>query len=216
MRTFTTDQERFWAGKFGTDYVKRNKTENLLSSNVALFSKILRHATGVRSVLEFGSNIGLNLMAIRQLIPCVKLSAIEINPSATAELRKIKDIKVYPQSILAFQPDYPRDLVLVKGVLIHMAPERLSQTYDLLHQCAGRFLCVVEYYNPTPVEIPYRGHKGKLFKRDFAGELLERFRDLHLRDYGFVYHRDPSFPQDDLTWFLLEKRTSSMSPEVCS
>jgi spore coat polysaccharide biosynthesis protein SpsF len=27
-----------------------------------------------------------------------------------------------------------------------------------------------------------------------------------LVDYGFAYHRDPNFPQDDITWFLLEKR----------
>jgi spore coat polysaccharide biosynthesis protein SpsF len=26
-----------------------------------------------------------------------------------------------------------------------------------------------------------------------------------LVDYGFAYHRDPAFPQDDITWFLLEK-----------
>ena len=54
--------------------------------------------------------------------------------------------------------------------------------------------------------IDYRGHTDKLFKRDFAGELLDRHKDLRLMDYGFVYHGDPKFPQDDITWFLLEKR----------
>jgi len=44
-----------------------------------------------------------------------------------------------------------------------------------------------------------------LFKRDFAGEMLDRFKDLELLDYGFVYHRDNNFPQDDLNWFLLRK-----------
>ena len=28
---------------------------------------------------------------------------------------------------------------------------------------------------------------------------------LKLIDYGFIYHRDNSFPKDDITWFLLEK-----------
>jgi len=64
----------------------------------------------------------------------------------------------------------------------------------------------VEYYNPVPVEVSYRGHQGKLFKRDFSGEMLDKFKDLRLIRYGFVYHRDPSFPQDDITWFLLEKK----------
>jgi spore coat polysaccharide biosynthesis protein SpsF len=55
------------------------------------------------------------------------------------------------------------------------------------------------------VEIPYRGHSGKLFKRDFAGEILDAYSDLNLIDYGFAYHRDNYFKQDDITWFLLEK-----------
>ena len=69
-----------------------------------------------------------------------------------------------------------------------------------------RYICVIEYYNPTPVTVQYRGHANMLFKRDFAGEMLDRFAGLRLVDYGFVYHRD-RFPQDDLTWFLMEKRS---------
>ena len=38
--------------------------------------------------------------------------------------------------------------------------------------------------------MPYRGHTARLFKRDFAGEMLDRFSDLRLVDYGFRYHRD--------------------------
>ena len=53
-----------------------------------------------------------------------------------------------------------------------------------------------------------RSHAGRLFKRDFAGELLDRYSDLELVDYGFQYHRDSDFPADDTTWFLLRKRGS--------
>ena len=70
---------------------------------------------------------------------------------------------------------------------------------------SNRYICIAEYYNPTPVEINYRGHQGKLFKRDFAGEILDKFHDLQLLYYGFIYHRDHQFPQDDVNWFLLEK-----------
>lgn len=58
-----------------------------------------------------------------------------------------------------------------------------------------------------PVVVSYRGHEDRLFKRDFAGEMLDRYPDLELVDYGFVYHRDPNFPQDDPNWFLLRKRS---------
>lgn len=97
------------------------------------------------------------------------------------------------------------DIALTKGVLIHIYPDHLATVYNALHQAARRYVCLVEYYNPTPMEATYRGHTGKLFKRDFAGELLDKFPDLRLVDYGFVYRRDLNFPQDDPTWFLLEK-----------
>jgi len=34
---------------------------------------------------------------------------------------------------------------------------------------------------------------------------MKKFNDLKLVDYGFVYHADCNFPQDDVTWFVLEK-----------
>ena len=172
---------------------------------MALFTKILTSTSSIRSVIEFGANIGLNLQAIKQLLPDVQLSAIEINPQAVVELKKIADLKIYHQSILDFSVDYPRDLVLTKGVLIHINPDNLQQVYNLLYNTSKRYICLSEYYNPSPVEVVYRGHSGKLFKRDFAGEMLDRFKDLKLVSYGFIYHRDNQFPQDDSTWFLLEK-----------
>ena len=33
-----------------------------------------------------------------------------------------------------------------------------------------------------------------------------RVEILPLIDYGFSYHRDPVFPQDDITWFLMERK----------
>ena len=53
--------------------------------------------------------------------------------------------------------------------------------------------------------VKYRGHENRLFKRDFAGEFMARHLSFRLRDYGLVYHADPAFPQDDVTWFLMER-----------
>jgi len=203
--TFKTDQEKFWAGKFGDEYAERNKQKKHFVSNIALFARILRRTGQINNVIEFGANIGMNLLAIKELLPEVDLSAIEINSKATRDLKKIEGLKVYEQSILDFIPDYPRELVLIKGVLIHINPDALANVYDLLYQTSARYICLAEYYNPTPVEITYRGHSDRLFKRDFAGEMLDRYEDLTLIDYGFVYYRDKHFPQDDITWFLLGK-----------
>jgi pseudaminic acid biosynthesis-associated methylase len=203
---FKTEQEQFWAGEFGNQYVKRNQGESIVASNLALFTKILSKTASVKSVIEFGANIGLNLFALKNLVPNSELHAIEINPTAVAELEKMNLNKIYSQSILDFVPEVQCDLAFTKGVLIHINPDCLPQVYDLLYQSSRKYIMIAEYYNPSPVEIPYRGHDGKLFKRDFAGELKQRFSDLTLVDYGFAYHGDPNFPQDDLTWFLFEKK----------
>ena len=109
-------------------------------------------------------------------------------------------------SILEFAPARTWDLVLAKGVLIHQNPETLSAVYDKLVGACARWLLVCEYYSPAPVEVSYRGHEKRLFKRDFAAEIMDRYPSIALADYGFVYRRDPAFPQDDCTWFLMEKR----------
>ena len=206
MKNFITEQEKFWAGEFGCAYIERNNDIKIAASNLSLFSCILSKTRDMHSVLEFGANIGLNLIAMRQLIPDLELSAIEINETAIEQLKKNKIEKIYHQSILEFKTDYPRDFVLSKGVMIHINPDYLQNVYDLLYQSSSKYICLCEYYNPTPVAIPYRGWNEKLYKRDFAGEMLDRYHDLMLIDYGFVYHKDPVFPGDDMTWFLIEKK----------
>lgn len=205
VEKFKTPQEEFWAGEFGTDYIGRNKGNHLLACKASLFGKIFAQVRQISSVMEFGANIGLNLRVIKQLIPKAELSAVEINSVAVKELRKWGEAYIYQGSILDFEPKKTVDFVFTSGVLIHIDPDSLSVVYDRLYETSHRYICVIEYYNPTPVAISYRGHENKLFKRDFAGELLDRFSDLVLVDYGFVYRRDPNFPQDDPTWFVMEK-----------
>ncbi|MGO9903229.1 MAG: pseudaminic acid biosynthesis-associated methylase [Solirubrobacteraceae bacterium] len=203
-RDFRTEQEAFWAGAFGDEYSERNVGERLVAAKTALLARVLARTAGVATAIEFGANIGLNLIALTRLLPDVQLTAIEINVRAASRLAEL-GVEVHNSSILDFEPQTRYDLVLISGVLIHIAPDELLRVYDRLDSACGRYLCIVEYYNPTPVEVPYRGHRERLFKRDFAGEVLDRFDDLRLVDYGFAYHRDPVFPQDDGTWFLLER-----------
>jgi pseudaminic acid biosynthesis-associated methylase len=208
MSQFKTEQEEFWAGEFGAEYIHRNKGP-YPAGHIVLFSRMLKTSQNIHSIIEFGSNIGLNLKALHQLLPNAELSAIEINPSAVEQLRAWGQLKnIYHQSILDFAPDTQRDLVLIKNVLIHINPEMLPTVYERLYQSAKKYILIDEYFNPTPVEVPYRGHRNKLFKRDFAGEMLDKYPDLRLVDYGFSYKRDAFTRQDDSTWFLLEKKSS--------
>jgi pseudaminic acid biosynthesis-associated methylase len=205
--TYKTEQESFWAGNFGTEYINRNQGDALLASNLNFFSRALESSVGIKSCIEFGANIGMNLKALKLLHPTIALHGIEINADAAKLLAQvIPPAHVHHTSILDFQNAQTHDLALIKGVLIHLNPEVLPATYDKLVQASHRYVMVAEYYNPSPVAISYRGHAERLFKRDFAGEIMERHPQLKLVDYGFAYRRDPNFPQDDITWFLMEKR----------
>ena len=205
---YKTEQESFWAQSFGNEYTMRSGSEKKIAAKTAMFADILRRTEGVQSCLELGANKGTNLIALKRLIPGVRLEAVEINKQAAETCEKIEGVKVFCGSIF----DYPIrenafDLVFTRGVLIHINPDKLKDVYHTLYQCSSKYIMVAEYYNPTPVEVDYRGYQGKLFKRDFAGEIMDLYPDVELIDYKFVYERDPNFPGDDITWFLLRKKT---------
>lgn len=203
--THTTDQEKFWAGEFGDAYIDRNLGDDLLASKTALFGRVLSRTDNIHSALEYGCNVSLNLIALKRLLPAAEVAGIEINERAAERVEQL-GFSVLRRTIRGYRADRRFDLVLISGVLIHIDPTHLEDTYDALYSACGRYLCISEYYNPEPVEVPYRGHRDRLYKRDWAGEILDRFSDLSLLDYGFVYHRARQFPADDFTWFLLERR----------
>ena len=203
---FRTDQEAFWAGRFGDDYTGRNITPVAVAECLPFLSDILRRTHDVKDTLELGANLGINTLALQMILPQTKHSVVEINESAIQQLKKLPGVaEVFHASILDFRPHRKYDFVFTKGVLIHINPDHLPSVYETMYTASSRYIMVAEYYNPTPTTITYRGHRDRLFKRDFAGDLLERFHDLRLVDYAFIYRRDPNFRQDDLTWFLLEK-----------
>ena len=201
-----TPQEEFWKGEFGNSYIDRNISDQLLASNMAFFSKVLSRTGRVDSVIEFGCNVGMNLKALSALLPQSNLHGVEINDLAVKKLRSSNpEFQITLGAILDYEISTQQELALICGVLIHINPNQLSQVYTKLFDASSKYICIAEYYNPSPTSIAYRGHEDRLFKRDFAGEFLEKYPASTLIDYGFLYHRDPCFPQDDLTWFLIEK-----------
>lgn len=204
---YETEQEGFWAGEFGNEYVSRNNVGANISNKMVVFTKALTRTTNLRTVLELGANIGQNIVALQMIKPELTFGAVEINQKAIQTLNTRKNTTVFPGSIFDFSPEDlgKYDLTFTSGVLIHIDPTKLTEMYRKLYHCSSRYIFIKEYYNPTPVEVPYRDNRDKLFKRDFAGEMLDQYPDLKLIDYGFQYHRDNNFPSDDSTWFLLEK-----------
>jgi spore coat polysaccharide biosynthesis protein SpsF len=207
-----TEQEKFWENEFGNDYLERNIGTELLSANISFFSRALKMAGNINSLIEFGANIGMNIHAIKSLYPNInKLAGIEINPFAVQKLKNDHNgIDVFSGSILEYDTlsNIKYDIALIKTVLIHINPDDLQQVYQKLYESTNSYILICEYYNTTPITVEYRGFSNKLFKRDFAGEMLQKYPTLKLVDYGFVYHNEkgPVYSLiDDISWFLLKK-----------
>jgi spore coat polysaccharide biosynthesis protein SpsF len=159
-------------------------------------------------VLEFGANVGMNIEAMAMLLPPhVLFYAVEPNREAVDELRdaQICD-EVYQETIATYRLDQRADLVVTRGVLIHTPPEDLDESYLRIYNSSKKYIVLAEYYSPRREMISYRGQDNLLWRGDFAGEMMERYQDLDLIDYGFVSKHDNNFQQDDVTWWLMEKK----------
>lgn len=204
MTSESTSQAKYWKSVSGDAYIERNRSDVLHSSNLALFSRMLEGLNPTpRTGLELGANIGMNFRALSSLIPAFDYTGVEVNENAVSELANNPCVAVH-SSIEDYQVTQKFDLVFTKGVLIHLPPSSLPSTYEKLHKASAKWILIAEYYAPEPTEVTYRGRNDLLFKRDFAGEMLDMFPDLQLHDYGFAYHRG-EFPQDDVNWFVLRK-----------
>lgn len=197
------ETEQFWAGEFGNAYNVRSPGN--VKANYHFFLRALesvRHR--LESVVELGAGTGANLRALRMLKPTLKLAGVEINREACKHLDGVAD-RIIHGSVLDELTEQSWTMSMTKGLLIHINPEDLPAVYATLYAAARRYIFIAEYHNPTPVEVPYRGHAGRLWKRDFAADLMDLYPLLRVVDYGFAWRRDPEASQDDLTWFLFEK-----------
>mgnify|MGYP001188565637 CR=1 FL=1 len=202
------EQEDFWKNEFGNEYSSRkNNNYKIIEQRETEFKKYLKRTNGINSVLEFGANIGLNLSILKSMIEGLSLHAVEINQSAIKDLEKIVPAEnIFEGSFTEFTSTLKFDLVVSRGVLIHLNPDDLPKAYEQLYTYTNKYILISEYFNTDPVSVDYRGYQNKLFKRDFCKEILDMYSDLNLIDYGFLYSSDSNYKYDDLTWFLLEKR----------
>ena len=91
--SYKTDQESFWAGEFGDEYIIRNNGSEMLASNLSFFSKATRLVHKPSNAIEFGANIGMNLKALKLLYPKLTNYCIEINRTAILQLRNLLEDK---------------------------------------------------------------------------------------------------------------------------
>lgn len=205
----TTDQEKGWAGELGNAYNQRSPGNE--EANFYLFRQALYRINGrprpivPKTLLELGAGTGANVRALYRLFPDLEITALEINEQAVKTLLGGMPKPIMIQSsVLGWIPARKWDMVLTKGLLIHIPPAQLPEVYDTIYQACGRWILLAEYYSPRLEMIPYRGESDRLWKGPHAEQMLKRYDGLRLLDYGFVSKLDAQ-PQDDVTWWILER-----------
>jgi pseudaminic acid biosynthesis-associated methylase len=177
----------------------------LPEDRVPFFKEVMGATFCVESILELGANKGHNLIALRSILPSLRATGVEVNPFAFQQLSSIAGITAVQSAIQDFAPQQSFDLVFTCGVLIHINPDNLPDIYTKMAALANKYVLMIEYFNPTPTEIVYRGHSGKLFKRDFAGEFLDSTEGFEAVRWGFLWKRmEPAW--DNATWTLMRRK----------
>lgn len=184
------EQQQFWAGEFGDEYVRRNQVD--WRTRVPFWRDVIAR-TGARSVHEFGCNAGWNLSAIRRSYPDVYVSGNDINEQAITQA-----IDAGLEGIFVGSKCCRAELVFTAGVLIHVAPNDLESIMRHIVDASYRYVLAVEYESEQEEEVEYRGHAGKLWRRPF-GKLYE---ELGLKLIGREGNVDGF---DKCTAWLLEK-----------
>jgi pseudaminic acid biosynthesis-associated methylase len=193
--------ERLWSGEFGDAYAARNADA---WQRRGPFWTDLVSKVEVSNVLEVGCNVGANLYWLSELVGPAAVFGVDVNEEALARARGI-----LPKAnvILASARELPFrdrwfDLVFTAGVLIHLPPAVLPIAMSEIVRCSARYVLCCEYSAEEPTEVPYRGERGALFKRDFGALYQQIFPDLGLVDQGLL-SRDEGW--DDVTWWLFER-----------
>ena len=204
------DLLKLWKGNFGDEYTNRNSINKEKVDNAEkVFRRILKDLK-IESILEVGSNIGINLLGIRKALgDIVKLYAVEPNVAAFEKLVKNSDIKLEKgYNCDGFKmplSDNFIDLVFTNGVLIHIDPKDLKLIMSEIVRISKKYVLCSEYFSHEETTIRYHNHKNALFKRDFGKYYMDCFQILKINSYGFLWQEEFS-NFDNLNWWLLEKK----------
>jgi pseudaminic acid biosynthesis-associated methylase len=201
-----TRLEQLWAGEFGDRYVDRNARAGDKRRD---FWASLLGRLEARSALEVGCNVGGNLRWVAELLGPERTAGVDVNRKALERLRAdLPGVEAREATgrTLPFE-DESFDLVFTVGVLIHQSSKELPGVMAEIVRCSRRYVLCGEYFAEEEVEVPYRGERGALFKRDYGALYLERHPELDLVERGFLSAADGGW--DDITYWVMEKSSAT-------
>ena len=198
-----TPLEDLWAGSFGDEYAERNAEAD---RGREPFWQATIDRLRPADALEVGCNVGGNLRWLAELLGPEKVAGVDVNERALDAARKRvpgADLRMASALELPFE-DESFDLVFTTGVLIHQAPEDLPAVMGEIVRCSRRYVLCGEYFGEQETEVPYRGERGALFRRDYGALYAAAHPDLRLVHREFLA-RGPGSSWDDVTVWVFEK-----------
>ena len=208
------EQEKFWKGNFGNNYISRNKFRSQkefdnfyirrygeTKKNINL--KFLKGINKNKPILEVGCNIG-NQLKIFEDIGFKKLFGIDINIKNLKKGKKNINLNIIESSgfDIPFKDNY-FNLVFTNNVLIHIHPKNLDKIFDEIYRVSNKYIFGFEYFNNKLIEIKYRNYKNKLWKGDYANILLKKYKNLRLVKEKIYENKDVKNIYDKI--YLLKK-----------
>jgi pseudaminic acid biosynthesis-associated methylase len=161
------ETEAFWAGEFGKDYTARNRVA--WRDRIPFWQSAIEYCNP-NTVLEVGCNAGWNLLAILEVDASIDCHGVDINAGAVNEARE-QGITAEVGSALEIASKFGHesmDVVFTAGVLIHVPPDDLKRVMQQIIDTSVKYIIAVEYHAKDEEEVEYRGHSGKLWKRDYG------------------------------------------------
>jgi pseudaminic acid biosynthesis-associated methylase len=192
------EEQDFWAGEFGNDYVDRcntleftNKTYKSQTgfSYLEIYNSFFSNFNKDLKILELACNVG-NKLSILKYFGFKNLYGVEINKKAVEIAKKENpDITFFNSSIEDFDPkDEKFDIVCTSGILIHIHPEHLNLILQKIESLSQKYIFGFENFSEIPVEVPYRGHKNKLWKKNFPNAFRKLYPNLKtLKEQKIAY-----------------------------
>lgn len=199
----TTEAERLesmWSGEFGNAYVQRNAQASVGRD---AFFQMLFERIRPENVLEVGCNLGGNLRWIADHVAPRAVFGLDVNEQALTALRgSLPSVNAVWGSArdLPFRDQF-FELVMTAGVLIHQPPESLDRVMSEMVRVSKRYVLAMEYFAENEEEVPYRGERGALFRRDY-GRLFANAHPLTLVTTGDL-QKDQGW--DDVRYWLFER-----------
>lgn len=153
-----------WSGEFGNQYTDRNLYAP--ERHTEFFRKLLE-GKNISTILEVGSNIGINLESLNSL----GYKAIGIEPNEYAVKKGIELGRPIVQGT-GFHlpwPDETFDLVFTAGVLMHIPDANYKYVMSEIWRVSKKYALAIEYLSDegedTVTIKDYHGEDNMLWKR---------------------------------------------------